>query len=76
MSVAITNIVNLYSPEVIVMGGNFINKCPLYKDMIIKHVKAKKFPPHYDMKIVLTDFGDVQGALGGAVIALQEIFKA
>lgn len=76
VSVAITNIVNLYSPEVIVMGGNFINKCPLYKDMIIKHVRAKKFPPHYDMKIVLTDFGDVQGALGGAVIALQEIFKA
>lgn len=77
VGVAIVNIVNLYSPEIIVMGGKFINKCPMYKDLIVKNVQAKNSPPQIkDVRICLTAFGDEQGALGGAVMALQEFFNA
>lgn len=76
LGMAISNIVNLFSPEIIVLGGTFINKCPIYAEMAIEYVRRNQYPSYAeDIKISTTKLGEMQGALGGVATVFTSFFK-
>ena len=76
LGMAISNIVNLFSPEIIVLGGTFIHSCPVYAEFAIQYARRARYPPYAQhIKMVTTELGEMQGALGGVATVFADFFK-
>lgn len=76
LSIAISNIINVYSPEMVVIGGDFANKCPHYVEAAISYARRRIYPPYgNEVKIVASSLGDEQGALGGVGVVFQDFYR-
>ena len=76
MGIAISNIINVYSPEVIVLGGSIPDACPCYVEEAIVYARRRTYPLYNkDVKILPATFGCEQGAIGGIGLVFQEFFK-
>lgn len=76
MGIAMSNIINIYSPEMMVIGGQFADVCPLYAGVAIENAKKRTYPLYNkDVRIVRSTLGNEQGAIGGIGIVFQEFYK-
>jgi len=76
MGIAMANLINVYSPQMIVLGGKIIKDCPGYMQIAIEYAKKRKYPLYNkDVVIIPSTFGEEQGAMGGVGLVFQEFFK-
>ncbi len=70
ISLGLGNIINLFSPQMIVIGGDYAEECPMLIDLIKEHIAKKPYPLHCkDIIVEKTSFGDLVYAKGGMVLA-------
>ena len=75
-SVALGNVINLYSPEVIVLGGPLAAMSPQLTELIAEHIRTKRYPRHCpEIKVVQSAFGDMAFAMGGVVLAMNAFLQ-
>lgn len=73
LGVGLANIVNIFNPEVVVIGGGVIAAGGLLLDPAREEMRARALSPSRDIaRIVPARFGAESGMLGAAVLALDE----
>jgi glucokinase len=72
LGVAIANFVNIFNPEVVVIGGGVIGAGDLLLDAARAEVAARALPPSRDLvQIVPAAFGVEAGMIGAAALAFD-----
>ena len=72
LGVAMANLVNIFNPEMIVIGGGVSAAFDLFAETARKEVLQRAFPvPAKRCQIARTECGDDAGLLGAAWLALQ-----
>jgi glucokinase len=67
----LTNLVNVFNPEVIVLGGS-IRKSDLYLESALAVMRRDAYAQHLsDVRIVEAQLGDEAAAIGAALLALE-----
>ncbi|NLU35813.1 MAG: ROK family protein [Clostridiales bacterium] len=76
-SVAIGNALSLLSPQMICFGGEFIDKCPIMYDLIVKYLERRDYPASAkaSQKSRFT-FGEQSGAIGGVALVFDALSKS
>jgi glucokinase-like ROK family protein len=75
LGVALANMVNLYNPELILLGGLFAQEQAFFIDPVIKTVRQMTFGDLGDrVRIEATSFGWKAGVIGAAALALTQFF--
>ncbi|TIU66671.1 MAG: ROK family protein, partial [Mesorhizobium sp.] len=67
-----TNLLHLYSPDLIVMGGGLANGFDLLASTIRATVEQRAMPAYRDVPIVPAQLGDRAGLIGAASLILWE----
>ena len=71
----VANLINLFNPEVIIVGGELFNNSDLVFNMLAATAREKAFSvPAESVTIVRTSFGRRQGLVGAGALALKEFF--
>lgn len=74
LGVGITSLVNIFNPEVFVIGGGVINAGDLILDPVKEILMTRGLRPNRDIvEVKLAEFGAGAGLLGAASLALDEI---
>ena len=72
LGVAISSYVNIFNPEVVVIGGGVMAAGELLLKPIRKTVATRALPPSRDMiRIVMAEFGVEAGMIGAATLAFD-----
>jgi glucokinase len=72
LGIGFTNLLHLYSPDLIVMGGGLSNGFDLLAPSIRKVVQQRAMPAYRDVPIVRAELGDRAGLIGAASLILWE----
>jgi len=74
LEISMTNVFNMYGPDVIVLGGKLYPYLePLLED-VIKRVKARTFTfAHNEIVVRSSSFGSSQSAIGAAAMVFREL---
>lgn len=76
LGIAIANVLNLFNPELVIIGAGVSRAGDLILDPVKRTVKARALETTSSKaKIVISEMGDESGALGGAILILQKIFE-
>lgn len=77
LGIGISNIINLFSPEMIILGGDLTLACNEYSNGAIKRAKSRLYP-QYNKEIIIkkTSFGDELCAMGAISIVFQRFFDS
>jgi glucokinase len=74
LGVGFSNIVNIFDPEVIVVGGGAMKAGDLLLDPAREELRRRALPPGRDLvRIVPAQFGAEAGMLGAALLAIDEL---
>jgi glucokinase len=74
LGVGLANFVNIFNPEVIVIGGGAMAAGDLLLEPARAEMKARALRPNRDqVKVVAARFGNDAGMLGAGVLALDEL---
>jgi glucokinase len=77
LGVAITSLVNIFNPQVVVIGGGVIGAGELLLGPARDEVAQRALPPSRDdVRIVAAHFGVEAGMIGAAIMALDEFDTA
>lgn len=72
LGVGITSLVNIFNPEVLVVGGGVAQARDLLLDPAIAHLKQKGLRPNRDVvRVVAASLGPQAGMIGAACMALD-----
>jgi glucokinase len=72
LGVAICSLVNIFNPEVVVIGGGVMAAGELLLEPIRRTVAARALPPSRDIvRIVMAEFGVEAGMIGAATLAFD-----
>ncbi|MER9404106.1 ROK family protein [Mesorhizobium caraganae] len=72
LGIGFTNLLHLYSPDLIVMGGGLSNGFDLLALSIAAVVQQRAMPAYRDVPIVRAELGDRAGLIGAASLILWE----
>lgn len=76
LGIGIGNIINVCSPDVIVIGGEIPTLYPQYIEKAVTTVRSRAYPGYNkDVRILPTTFGQEMGAIGAVSLVLHNIFK-
>lgn len=71
LGIAMANYVNIFNPEIIVIGGGLSNIGDALLEPVRRVVREQAFPvPAQSVRVVLAELGDKVGVLGAAAVAL------
>jgi glucokinase len=74
LGIGLTNFVNIFNPEVIVVGGGAMAAGDLLLDPAREEMRARGLRPNRDqVKVLPARFGPEAGMLGAGVLALDEL---
>ena len=74
LGAGLTNLVDVFNPELIVIAGSLRKLGPRYLGTARDVVKAEAFPQHFaDVRIVEAALGDESPAIGAALIAIEKL---
>ena len=74
LGVGLSNISNIFNPEVIVIGGGAMGAGDLLLEPAREELRARGLRPNRDqVRVVAAKFGPDAGMLGAAVMALDEL---
>jgi len=73
LGAGLTNLIDVFNPEVIVIGGS-LRKSAIYYQTALSRAKPQAFPQHAaDVRIVEAELGDNAPAIGAAIIAWERL---
>ncbi|ESW91992.1 glucokinase [Mesorhizobium sp. LSJC269B00] len=72
LGIGFTNVLHLYSPDLIVMGGGLSNGFDLLAPSIRVVIQQRAMPAYRDVPIVQAELGDRAGLIGAASLILWE----
>lgn len=72
LGIGFTNLLHLYSPDLIIMGGGLSNGFDLLAPSIAAVVQQRAMPAYRDVPIVRAELGDRAGLIGAASLILWE----
>lgn len=73
LGAGLTNLINIFNPQVIVIGGS-LRKSTLYYQTALNVATRQPFPQHAaDVRIVEAELGDNAPAMGAAIIAWEKL---
>ncbi|MER8656115.1 MULTISPECIES: ROK family protein [unclassified Mesorhizobium] len=72
LGIGFTNLLHLYSPDLIVMGGGLSNGFDLLAPSIRAVIQQRAMPAYRDVPIVQAELGDRAGLIGAASLILLE----
>ena len=76
IGIALQNVIQMYSPDTIVMAGDFVDNSELLLERIIRTVKDRHYFSHMpEIKIYRSKLGDTIFPLGGVALVLQKYFN-
>ncbi|MCE5188565.1 MAG: ROK family transcriptional regulator [Eubacteriales bacterium] len=76
IGIALQNVIQMYSPDTIVLAGEFVDNSDLLSERIIRTVKARHYFKHMpEIRIYKSKLGDTIFPLGGVALVLQKYFK-
>lgn len=74
LAIGITNIVNIFDPEMISLGGGVAHSGAFLVDKLEAKVKSMAFIKNFPTaKIVLAELGNDAGVIGAAMLAKTEM---
>jgi glucokinase len=74
LGIGIANLINIFNPQMIVLGGGVKDAWPLFIDAVHEEIMRRAFRvPAERTKIVPSLLGDDAGMVGAAAVALQKI---
>jgi len=77
LGIAIANVVNLFNPELVVIGGGVSRAGDLFLDTVKRTVKARALhTASTSVDIKLSELGDTTAAQGTAILVLKDVFKS
>lgn len=77
LGIGIANLINIFNPEMIVIGGRVKDAWPLFIDATREEIRRRSFEvPAARTKIVPSMLGDDAGIMGAAAAALQKLSAA
>nr|PZN03664.1 MAG: serine/threonine protein kinase [Bacillota bacterium] len=76
VGLAIADVVNLYNPEAVFLGGKMAKAMGFFMDVIKDTVLTHAFPEIASSTIIeLSTLGEKSGVIGACALALKELFK-
>ena len=76
MGSALSNMANLFNPDLIVLGGGLIDEFPILVDEVIRTIKRKSLVTiQQDLVIKRSALGTDASIIGGALLVIQEFFS-
>ncbi len=76
LGVGIANAVNLFNPELVIIGAGISRAGDLFLDTVKRTVKARALhTASTSVDIKLSELGDTTAAQGAAILVLKDIFK-
>ncbi len=77
LGIGIANLINIFNPEMIVIGGGVKDAWPLFIDATRAEIRKRAFEvPAARTEIVPSKLGDDAGMIGAAAVALQKLRTA
>lgn len=74
LGMALSNIVNVLSPDVVYLGGPFMDSCEIFFAETVKKMEERTYPPHIrEIAKLHATFGKESGAMGGLALVFQKI---
>lgn len=74
LGIGINNVINIFNPELVVIGGGMANAGELVLGPARKVISKRTLHPNQDVaKVVLADLGNQAGILGAAALAFSEL---
>jgi len=74
LGIGIANLVNLFNPQLIIIGGGLANIGPLLFEPVRRAIDRRAFPaPARAVRVVPAELNDDVGVLGAAAVALARI---
>lgn len=74
LGIGIANLINIFNPEMVVLGGGVMDAWPLFIDTAQAEIRKRAFEiPAKRTKIVPSKLGDDAGMVGAAAAALQNV---
>jgi glucokinase len=74
LGIGIANLINIFNPEMVVIGGGVKDAWPLFIDATKAEIRKRAFEfPAERTRIVASVLGDDAGMMGAAAVAFQEI---
>ena len=71
LGVGIANLLHLYSPDVVVVGGGLSNGFDLLHSGIVARIKVAAMPPFRDTPVVRAGLGSDSGLVGASTLAFE-----
>ena len=71
LGVGIANLLHLYSPDVVVVGGGLSNGFDLLHSGIVARIKVAAMPPFRDTPVVRAGLGSDSGLVGASTLAFD-----
>lgn len=76
LGIGIANAINLFNPELVIIGAGISGAGDLFLDTLKRTVKARALhTASTSVEIKLSELGDTTAALGAAILILKNIFK-
>jgi glucokinase len=76
IGIGVTNLIQLYNPEVFVIGGGIAQAGKVLFDPILRTVRARAhMVPASTVRVVPAQLGDDAGVIGGAVLAARGLAR-
>lgn len=76
IGIALSNLINLYNPEVIFIGGKLSAANDILLEPILDKIKSHAFPEiASSTKVEISLLGKNSGAIGACALAIRELFK-
>nr|WP_210311573.1 ROK family protein [Rhizobium leucaenae] len=72
LGIGFTNLLHLYSPDILVMGGGISHGFYLLHDTIVATVRERAMPAYRDVPIVPAQLGRHAGLIGAASLILED----
>ena len=71
LGAAVTNVLNTFEPEVVVIGGGVAQAGDLLFEPVRRLALSLALPPHRRARIVPAELGQHTGVLGAAAVVLE-----
>ena len=71
--VGIANLLNLYSPDIVIIGGGMANGFDLLRPGIAARIIAAAMPSFRDTPIIRAALGDNSGLIGAAALVFDAV---
>ena len=70
-----SNLINYMDPEMVILGGILIQKCPRYFDIVADVANTRKVKEAKENKLLVSRLGENAGVIGAGEIVADEFFN-